>query len=77
MESIGISFIGDFREVPPNNATIDAALRFFDDAAALGKITEEYQINAHMDVRESEAPGEAFMKIIRTWPRYKKYKPIT
>lgn len=73
-ESLGISFIGYFQDVPPKNITIEAALKFFDDAMALGKISEDYKINAMMDFRDNLEPGEAFMKIIRLWPRYSRTK---
>ena len=51
---------------------INAALKLFADAVALGKVTEDYRINAMKDFRFTNSPGEAFMQLIKEWPRYSK-----
>ena len=72
LDSLGISFIGNFEETQPPEGMINAALRLFDDAVALGKLPENYRINAMKDFRPTNSPGEAFMQIIRKWPKYSK-----
>lgn len=69
-DSFHIGFIGFFVEIPPNNAVISAALKFFDDAMALGKLNENHRIHAIMETDRIKDPGEALMKIVRRWPRY-------
>ena len=66
---MSIAFIGNFETELPSPSMVDAALRFFDDALALGKLTEDYKIHARQDF-SSAGPGNAFMNIIRLWPRY-------
>jgi hypothetical protein len=68
---LGIAFIGDFTTIPPNETIVNATLKFFDDGLALGKLSDDYRINARVDFA-SAGPGEAFMEIIRKWERYSK-----
>jgi len=67
--SIGVGVVGDFTSVPPNQAIIDAMIQVFDDAIALGKLTEDYKIFGRSDFG-GPGPGSAFMNIIKTWCRY-------
>lgn len=54
---------------PPNEAIVQALLKLFDDGMHLGKVVSNYKINGRSEFL-SFGPGEAFMKIIRTWPHY-------
>ena len=44
-------------------------LQVFEDARALGKLTEDYKIFGRSDFDDS-GPGAAFMNIIKEWCRY-------
>lgn len=75
LHSLAILFIGNYEDNPPINAVINAALKFFSDSKNLGKISENYDINAALDQIQNQdaafiGPGEAFMEVIRTWPIY-------
>lgn len=79
MDTLGVAFVGDFEVTPPTDAMIMVALEFFEDAKLLGKLSEAYVINAAVDFvimadSTSLGPGEAFMKIIRSWERYSRKK---
>lgn len=62
--------MGDFQDAPPSESVIEAILKLFEDAVALGKIAENYRITGMMDLRATRSPGKAFMDIIRQWPKY-------
>lgn len=64
--SLSVVFIGDFRLAAPSFAIINSTLKFFEDAKALGKFSDEYQVNT----RFSE--GHKFLEIIKKWDHYPK-----
>jgi hypothetical protein len=62
--------MGDFRFTAPklNSPIITSTLKFFDDAKALGKVSNDYIINTTF------SGGHAFLEIIKTWDHYPKEK---
>jgi len=68
-KTIGVGVIGDFNDIPPNQGIINAIIRVFDDAVALGKLTDDYKIFGRSDFGRA-GPGAAFMNIIREWCRH-------
>ena len=68
-KTIGVGVIGYFRDVPPNDKILNAMLRVFDDAMALGKLTDDYKIFGRSDF-DGPGPGDAFMNLIKEWCRY-------
>ncbi|KAL7027117.1 hypothetical protein ACKWTF_005315 [Chironomus riparius] len=67
--SIGVGVIGTFDNVPPNQAILNAIIKVFDDAMALGKLSQDYKIFGRSDFR-GPGPGTAFMNVIKEWCRY-------
>lgn len=66
-----IGFMGSFSNTPPSDKMINAALKFFDDAEMLGKLSPNYRINIMADFTATNSPGKEFIEIIKqTWPRY-------
>ena len=49
---------------------MQALLKLFEDGMNLGKIVRSYTVNGRSEFLSSGGPGEAFMKIIRSWPHY-------
>lgn len=49
---------------------MQALLKLIEDGINLGKVISNYKINGRSELISSGGPGEAFMKIIRTWPHY-------
>ncbi|XP_070499637.1 peptidoglycan recognition protein 3-like [Chironomus tepperi] len=68
-KTIGVGVIGEFTSVPPNQKVINAIVQVFDDAMALGKLTDDYKIFGRKDFA-GPGPGDAFMTLIREWCRY-------
>ena len=63
--------MGIFSNNPPSNDMINAALKFFDDAEILGKLSPNYRINIMADFAATNSPGKEFIEIIKqSWPRY-------
>lgn len=68
-KSIGVGVVGNFETVPPIDSILDAMIRVFDDAMALGKLSSDYKIFGRSDFK-GPGPGTAFMNIIKGWCRY-------
>jgi len=68
-KTIATGVIGNFTSVPPNDKILNAMLQVFDDAMALGKLTDDYKIFGRSDFG-GPGPGAAFMNIIKEWCRY-------
>ncbi|XP_070499666.1 peptidoglycan recognition protein 3-like [Chironomus tepperi] len=66
---IDIGAIGNFTSVSPDQGMVGAMLQVFDDAMALGKLTNDYKIFGLNDFGGS-GPGAAFMQLIKAWCRY-------
>ncbi|XP_033761487.1 peptidoglycan-recognition protein SC2-like [Pecten maximus] len=67
---IGISVIGDFRTVTPNQAALNAVTQLIACGVNTGKIQTNYTMQGHCDVVRTECPGKSFLDILNTWPHY-------
>ena len=61
-----MAFIGNFSLFGASKQTIEAAQKFFDDAEALGKLTENYKVR----VKQNANFGLAMMTTIRQLKNY-------
>ncbi|XP_062573038.1 peptidoglycan recognition protein 1-like [Saccostrea cucullata] len=68
--SLGISFIGDFRERLPNANAIRAAQALIRCGVDNGKIIGNYKLKGHRDVGNTECPGQTLYEYIQSWPHY-------
>lgn len=51
------------------------ALRdFLEDAVAIGKLTEDYELNVKQDFDFASSPGVNVINIVKNWPHYKKFE---
>ncbi|GAB1287791.1 Peptidoglycan recognition protein 3 [Apodemus speciosus] len=69
--ALGIAFIGNFVEKPPNEASLEAAQNLIQCAVAKGYLTSNYLLMGHSDVSNILSPGQALYNIIKTWPHFK------
>ncbi|XP_052034622.1 peptidoglycan recognition protein 3 isoform X1 [Apodemus sylvaticus] len=69
--ALGIAFIGNFVEKPPNEASLEAAQSLIQCAVAKGYLTSNYLLMGHSDVSNILSPGQALYNIIKTWPHFK------
>ncbi|CAO2599011.1 Peptidoglycan recognition protein 3, partial [Lemmus lemmus] len=69
--ALGIAFMGNFVEQPPNAAALKAAQDLIQCAVAEGYLIPNYLLMGHSDVSNILSPGQALYDIIRTWPHFK------
>eukprot|EP00073_Rattus_norvegicus_P021389 XP_006232898.1 PREDICTED: peptidoglycan recognition protein 3 isoform X2 [Rattus norvegicus] len=69
--ALGIAFMGNFVEKPPNEASLEAAQSLIQCAVAMGYLASNYLLMGHSDVSNILSPGQALYNIIKTWPHFK------
>nr|XP_040143520.1 peptidoglycan recognition protein 3 [Ictidomys tridecemlineatus]XP_040143521.1 peptidoglycan recognition protein 3 [Ictidomys tridecemlineatus] len=69
--ALGIAFIGNFVEKPPNAASLDTAQVLIQCAVVKGYLDPNYLLVGHSDVANLLSPGQALYNIIKTWPHFK------
>lgn len=74
--SIAFSVMGNYTARIPNTAAIAAIFGQMDCAMSLNKLTANFKMYGHRDVRNTTCPGEAFYQLIRTWKHYDHHKPV-
>ncbi|KAL3831961.1 hypothetical protein ACJMK2_023649 [Sinanodonta woodiana] len=68
--SLGFAFIGDYSSHLPPATGLSAVKNLIKCGIENGKITGDYCMYGHRDVRDTTCPGEALYREIRTWPHY-------
>jgi N-acetylmuramoyl-L-alanine amidase len=68
--AIGIAFIGMFTLHLPVPKQIQAGQQLIDLGVKLGKISPDYGLLAHRQIRPTESPGAAFFDVLKTWPHW-------
>lgn len=68
--SIGICLIGDFRSVLPDTEMLEAVHGLITYGIQIGKISSNYTLMGHRQVRDTECPGDALFNLIRDWPHW-------
>lgn len=74
--SIAFSVMGNYSDHIPNEAAIAAIFGLMDCAVSLNKLTPDFKMYGHRDVRNTTCPGQAFYDLIRTWKHYDHGKPV-
>ncbi|XP_015122499.2 uncharacterized protein LOC107044927 [Diachasma alloeum] len=69
-QSIGVSVIGDFSHFLPNDGALKALDELIACGVALGKISPDYRVIGHRQVRDTVCPGETFYKYVMKMPRW-------
>ncbi|XP_015125294.1 peptidoglycan-recognition protein SD-like isoform X2 [Diachasma alloeum] len=69
-KSIGISFIGTFNQVAPNEKQLLAAQRLLKLGVEEGKLSKDYKLLGQRQLTETLSPGNSLYKIIQTWPHW-------
>lgn len=68
---LGVAFMGDFSEKPPNAAALGAAQALIQCGLDEGYLAPSYLLVGHSDVSNILSPGKALYNIISTWPHFK------
>lgn len=69
-KSIGVSFIGNFDIVAPNERQLRAAQNLLELGVKFRELTNDYKLLGQKQVVRTRSPGEQLYKIIQTWPRW-------
>ncbi|VEN43022.1 unnamed protein product [Callosobruchus maculatus] len=68
--SIGVCFIGTFINEPPPENQIAAFHHLMKVGVELGHLTKDYKVLAAKQLQATASPGEAFIRVIRTWEHW-------
>lgn len=69
--SIGIAFVGDFRDQEPTKAMLEAAQLLIDCGVKKGFLTPSREIHGARDVTCTESPGMGVYKHIMKWRNFR------
>jgi len=64
-------FIGTFDNTEPPKQQLEEAQALLDVLVKNKKLSSDYILVAHRQVSETDSPGEALFKILKTWPHWK------
>ncbi|CAG4917095.1 unnamed protein product [Colias eurytheme] len=70
-KSIGLSFIGDFREESPTEQALQAAKDFLDCSVKNHNLSDDYDLVGHSQVVSTISPGAKLQSLIETWPHWR------
>ncbi|XP_077997731.1 peptidoglycan-recognition protein SC2-like [Glandiceps talaboti] len=69
-KSLGICILGDFMDVLPDKAALEATHKFLAHCVEQKKLSEDYILYGHRQARPTECPGNALFEHIKTWPHW-------
>ncbi|XP_069701769.1 peptidoglycan-recognition protein LA-like [Periplaneta americana] len=73
-ETLGISFIGDYRERDfLTDGQIEAAQQLLALGVNMGKLSPSYVLIAHNQSFATDSPGKNIIKVIQKWPNWSPY----
>ncbi|XP_077989182.1 uncharacterized protein LOC144443533 [Glandiceps talaboti] len=72
----GISFLGNFEDVMPDEKAIKAARKLIDYGINKKYISEDYILRGHRDTKKTACPGETFYGDVKTWTHYTTHKKV-
>ncbi|XP_047510341.1 peptidoglycan recognition protein-like [Pieris napi] len=70
-KSIGVSFIGDFRDTPPPNAALKAVQDFLSCSVKNENLDENYILVGHGQLSPTISPGVKLQEVIETWEHWR------
>ncbi|XP_018329558.1 peptidoglycan-recognition protein 1-like [Agrilus planipennis] len=68
--SLGLAFIGDFRDKLPTSAQLTTAKDFLKCAVGLGELSEDYKLLGAKQVIATVSPGKKLYEEIKKWEHY-------
>ncbi|KAG8229827.1 hypothetical protein J437_LFUL008795, partial [Ladona fulva] len=69
--SIGICIMGDYSSIVPDDSMLNAAKNLIKFGIAIGKISANYTLLGHRQVRNTDCPGNALFNKIQQWPHWR------
>nr|CAD7447742.1 unnamed protein product [Timema bartmani] len=72
IKSFGLAFIGDFENLKPPKAQLDAAKLFLNYSVNSGQLYSNYNLIGHKQVAKTQSPGRQLFEIIKTWEHWER-----
>lgn len=69
-KSICIAFIGDFSIKSPPDQQLNVVKKLIEQGVKLRKLTADYKLLGHCQVKATESPGRVLYEIIQKWPHW-------
>jgi N-acetylmuramoyl-L-alanine amidase len=69
-KSVSISFIGEFKDILPEDAALEAANKLIKCGVSLGHISETYILIGHRQISSTSCPGSKLFGHLRTLDRF-------
>ncbi|KAJ9585236.1 hypothetical protein L9F63_002936 [Diploptera punctata] len=69
-KSIGVAFIGNFDDVLPPKAQLDAARHLLDCGVKTGRLSDDFKLIAQRQVSSTISPGLSLFREIQKWPEW-------
>ncbi|XP_017101462.2 peptidoglycan-recognition protein LC isoform X2 [Drosophila bipectinata] len=76
-DSIGISFLGDFRKTDPTEKALEACQLLMDQGVRLKKLIPNYDLLGHRQLTGTLMPAENLYVVLQTWPHWKNLTTTT
>ncbi|CAL1536977.1 unnamed protein product [Lymnaea stagnalis] len=67
---LGFCLAGNFMEHLPPTVQMDSAKAMIECGVSLGKISSNYTLRGHRDMKTTLCPGDKLYAEIKTWPHY-------
>ncbi|KAL4232098.1 N-acetylmuramoyl-L-alanine amidase [Mactra antiquata] len=74
--AIAFSIMGDFSSKLPDAVALQAVQNMISYGITLGKITPDYKLYGHRDVRATTCPGDTLYNHIQTWDHFGDLPPV-
>lgn len=74
--AVAFSIMGDYTDRIPNDKALSALKNIINCGLNKGKITHNYKMYGHRDVRPTECPGDKLYELIETWDHFGHSKPV-
>ena len=74
--AVAFSIMGNYKDRIPNDKALSALKNIINCGLSKGKITHNYKMYGHRDVRSTECPGNKLYELIETWDHFGHNKPV-
>nr|AAY53765.1 peptidoglycan recognition protein S1 precursor [Azumapecten farreri] len=74
-KSLAASMIGNFNDVLPNAAALSSVKRLISCGVEIGRLSPNYSLFGHRDVRDTDCPGNALYKNMSSWTHFHIHGP--
>ena len=74
--AVAFSIMGNYKDRIPNDKALSALKNIINCGLNKGKITHNYKMYGHRDVRPTKCPGDKLYELIETWDHFGHSQPV-